>query len=478
MNIVNHFFEAAKQHPLATAMVEKQRVLSFSDMQKQVEQTAFSLSKKGIKSNQNILVMMPVGIDLYVHILAIFQIGARVVLVDQIFPKKGVLYAFKKAECTAIVTNHFLSVFRLFFFSSGLFGNVFSIKKNPERLKQISQKTRDDEALITFTSGSTGNAKAANRTHGFLDIQLQTIIQKTGLSPGDCHLTSFPVVTMCNLAVGATSVMFAKRLNLKDRQLIKNHFCPNIVSASVEYFNQFSAIIDHSKLKKLVVGGSTLLPHLVAKCTAKFDPKKTELVYGSTEAEPIATLTAAKYFDIYSTEEKGIPVGVKHPNIEVKIIQPNTDKVIECSESYIGEIIVSGNHVLKTYYKDENAYRENKMEWQQTIWHRTGDAGYIKHGILYFFGRMKWCWQENGEWFSPVTCEKFCSENNLALEATWLRIENENMLFYSGKKAAKNDLLQSFPHTVSKIISLKKLPKDKRHASRIDYEKLIGLGLK
>ena len=65
----------------------------------------------------------------------------------------------------------------------------------------------DDEALITFTSGSTGAAKAAVRTHGFLLAQHAVLARDLELQAGEVDLTTLPIFVLANLASGVCSVI-------------------------------------------------------------------------------------------------------------------------------------------------------------------------------------------------------------------------------------------------------------------------------
>jgi len=522
MNVAQHFFEAAKQQPNKVAIFEKGYSYFYKDLAKAVRQVAAYLKQQGYKKGDNILVVIPPSVELYVHLLAIFTIGARAVLVDNILPKKRVLYAVKKAECKGVLST--ASLYTLLF----LFGKpvrqklsltfnaqspisnllqriVFSkliqalflfvpflwsllltpfsflakkankplTKNGATEFANIEPVAKDETALITFTSGTTGQPKAANRTHSFLNIQLKTIIDKTKLTAGDVHISSFPVVLLCNLAVGATSIIAPKHGDAQAWQKIKEEFKVNVVSASPHYFSVYQSKLLTQHFEKIIIGGASIYPDFVNALKDKTYANAIKFVYGSTEAEPIATLTIAEYLNYNKANEKGICVGKKHPNIAVKVVAINEGKLLELDEGELGEIIVAGSHVLKTYYKDVEAYAKNKLELEGQIWHRTGDAGYLKNGQLYFFGRMKHCWKQADHFLSPLTLEKFASEQNFTGEATCLNINGKTTAFYAGEKSAFKEMLSDFPYSIDKLLQLKKLPKDKRHRSRVDYESIL-----
>lgn len=473
MNVVTQFFEVARQHPAQTALVERGRTLTFGQMATRVRQTAQGLRDMGIGADDNVLVMLPVSGDLYITILAVFQMGARVVLVDALLPKARVAYAFQKTSCKLVITNGWLRALRWFVFPLALSGRIEVLRAGRSEYEPIANKASDAPALITFTSGSTGQPKPANRTHGFLGIQLRTIIDKTGLSLGDVHLTSFPVVTMCNLAVGATSVLPPKGSAPTFWAGVRAAYPPNFLSASAYHFLEFQSKVDVGHLQKVILGGATLLPHFIRAAASSIAPERVELVYGSTEAEPIATLTAQEYLNDYNPSQRGICLGRPHPNIRVRI-----HAVADYGDDTAGEIIVAGPHVLDSYYDDDaaDALRDNKITIDGTRWHRTGDAGYLSDGWLYYLGRVKYVWWEDGQWQSPLVVEKHCSEQSFDGEATVLRIGNRNVVFHTGDAKVLGCLLQETPLRVDAMVRLSALPKDQRHRSRIDYATLANGG--
>ena len=58
-------------------------------MYKRVSNFTFFLKKRGIKQGSNVLVLVPMSIDLYVTLLAIWSIGATACFMDAGFIKNG-----------------------------------------------------------------------------------------------------------------------------------------------------------------------------------------------------------------------------------------------------------------------------------------------------------------------------------------------------------------------------------------------------
>lgn len=62
-------------------------------------------------------------------------------------------------------------------------------------------------ALLTFTSGSTGQPKAALRSHAFLLAQHAALRDTLELRPGERDLTTLPIFLLANLASGLSSLI-------------------------------------------------------------------------------------------------------------------------------------------------------------------------------------------------------------------------------------------------------------------------------
>jgi acyl-coenzyme A synthetase/AMP-(fatty) acid ligase len=473
MNIVRHFLDAASQHPQQIAIVHNSKVISYGDLRTEVLKTVNAFKNKGINSGDNVMVMIPFSIELYIHILAIFVLGANVVLVDEVKPKSRVTYAFDKANCKAIVTSKKLVLLKYFLFHSSLWNKIIALKRTSKSEESAVPKQGEDSALITFTSGTTGHPKAADRTHGFLDIQLSTLIEEMDIKSSDTHITSLPVVLMCNLAVGATSIIPPKYSNENHWEFIKENYSPNLLSASPAHFSHISELIHCNKLDKIFIGGATILPHFAKEVARRVDFNKVTLVYGSTEAEPMATVSLSDYLDSLLPTKKGLLVGKSHPNIQLKINTPGHSKIALLNDNEIGEIIVSGPHVLNQYYQDKDAFAKNKIVDKNTIWHKTGDAGLLKNGQLFYLGRTKHTWVVDDDWLAPITFEKHVSVNQYKEEGTWLNIEGRHTVFIQ-KTINTDKILSSFNYTIDDIIYVSELPRDKRHLSRIDYEQLMS----
>ena len=122
----------------------------------------------------------------------------------------------------------------------------------------------------------------------------------------------------------------------------------------------------------------------------------------------------------------------------------------------VGEIVVSGNHVLPGYWKGRGNH-ETKFKVSGATWHRTGDAGYLDgKGRLWLLGRCI---------VRRSACVAFRNRRTLALESQHP---------FSSKDIAALKAKLSWA-AIDRIAVLKRLPVDPRHNAKIDYPALNAL---
>jgi olefin beta-lactone synthetase len=246
--------------------------------------------------------------------------------------------------------------------------------------------------------------------------------------------------------------------------------------------------IDTSRFTKLFTGGAPVFPDEAILYEKAFPGAKFEIVYGSTEAEPISSIGVKELVkEKENVLTKGLKVGKIYHRAEVKII-PIADKPLTyhsedelnntALKPYLeGEIIVSGHHVLREYINNPEAFERNKIFTGDKVWHRTGDAGYLdESGILYLTGRCNTMIPVDGGYLSPFLFENFFQSIEGVETGTIKQLGNLLAavieLNDERKKENVKQAIEAGPASFDRIIFIKKIPRDPRHNSKIDYQKL------
>ncbi len=495
-NISALFFKRAAEQPNVLAIRDGAETRTYGVFAAEVRATAAYFTELGIQKNDRVLVFVPMGLDLYRVVMALFQIGATAVFLDEWVGLDRLRLCCNLADCKAFIAP-------LKFRWIGFF--IPEIRKIPikprlrvDLLKQteaLADCGEDDTALITFTTGSTGTPKAARRTHAFLGHQFRVLAAKMASEPGTVVMTTLPIVLLINFGTGASSVVARfspKKAHRLKADVILKEMAANQVHTLIAspYFVQKLAesVADQTvpTLKKVFTGGGPVFPPEAALFQKAFPTAAIQVVYGSTEAEPIAGVSVEQLLDNSDlVEQGGLCVGTPDLNIRLEIIEikeaiitGNELEVLRLPQGSIGEIIVAGDHVLKSYFNNEAAFQRNKiMDHQGVIWHRTGDAGFVgTDGLLYLCGRCNQMIFRYGHWISPFIWESVFVQSGLVARGTVLEWEGQLVAVVQSKpgtlKVPDATLIAVLPEPVDRIIWLKKLPLDPRHHTKIDYEGL------
>ncbi|MEO7176430.1 MAG: AMP-binding protein [Saprospiraceae bacterium] len=499
-NIVDLLFDAAKCHPDRNAIIYREQCITFARLANDVNSTANYFQIKGIGKGDRVLVFVPMSIDLYRIVLALFRIGAVAVFLDEWVSKERLEICCKIANCKAFVAP--FKIRMLSIFSKELrrvpikLGLSFDESSYGETFPSVDM---NDTALVTFTTGSTGIPKAAKRTHGFLQAQFAALADKVRMNDGEVSMPVLPIVLLINLGNGTTSVIAdfkaSKPDSLEPDRIIKQiqKYGVHQIISSPFFIQELSSFLLDNQLSlpnviKIITGGAPVFPNQAKHLLQAFDSAEIEIVYGSTESEPISSISAK---DLVASSDKnqflGLNTGRVDNSANVKIIRivdapldfGSMDELrqFEVPLGEIGEIIVSGYHVLREYLHNPEAIKRNKIFIGNDCWHRTGDSGYLDaEGNLFLTGRSSTLIYMDDQLISPFVYENHFQKIDGVDCGTLMQLKGQLFAIIhlqdNADKEMVTDKINQLPAEIDRIHFVKEIPKDKRHRSKIEYEKL------
>lgn len=267
----------------------------------------------------------------------------------------------------------------------------------------------DDPVQIQYTSGTTGFPKGAFLHHRGITNNARHFAERLGVEPGGGYVNPMPLFHTggCVLAVlgsiqsRATLIqmqMFEPGLMLELIETYKGtHMLgvPTMLIAMMEHPSFGSR--DLSSITTVCSGGSTVPAPLVRRIEDTMGVDLS-IVYGQTEASPGITLV--KLDD--SPEDKANTLGPPLPQIEMKVIDPDTGDIVPIGES--GELCCRGYLVMLGYF-------EMPEKTAETIdadgWLHTGDLVSLDdRGYATITGRLKDMIIRGGENIYPREIEE------------------------------------------------------------------------
>jgi len=211
-------------------------------------------------------------------------------------------------------------------------------------------------------------------------------------------------------------------------------------------------------------------------------------VYGSTEAEPMAEIA----FNNISADDftrmtagRGLLAGVPVSTLQLRVIRDQWGKPIPtltpgafdsmCSpQNEVGEIVVSGAHVLSGYLGGVGD-EETKFDVSGSRWHRTGDLGYFdEQGRLWLLGRCNAKVVDSRGVLYPFAVECAAQQHQHIVRAALITDGSKRVLAVETRnKEARQQLMHYLAWAqIDDVIVVPEIPLDKRHNAKVDYPAL------
>lgn len=299
---------------------------------------------------------------------------------------------------------------------SGENNEIFSDVKlwKKDDLKQYDEKQccdsapkrveADDVFYIIYTSGSTGNPKGVQITSSCLDnfvrwaITLGTGVDETGnnvfLNTAPFSFDLSVMDLYMSLYTGGTLWTMDKEL-LHDIRKVTSLLSESEVNISVatpSFINMCFADKEFKEenlkfMEKFLFCGETLPAKLVRKIRDRFPSAEIVNTYGPTEST--CAITEVMITDEVLEQYDSLPIGSPKAGTWISIVDGNGTEV---NEGEKGEIVIIGDSVSVGYYGQDSLTQEKfgkaVVMGEEYRSYRTGDAGYIKDGLLFYEGRI------------------------------------------------------------------------------------------
>jgi len=400
---------------------------TFKQLDYQSDLIANGLEKYGIKKGTKTVLMVKPSLDFFSIFFAMFKAGIIPVLIDPGIGIKNLKFCINQVEPEAFIGIPKAHIARLLFswgkktiskfvtvgtkFWEGVDLNyIKELGKNDIENYKLADVEPDDMAAILFTSGSTGIPKGVVYTYFNFYAQLEQIRNTYNIKDGEIDLPTFPPFALFDPALGMTAIIPdmdpTKPANVDPKKIVEaienfgvtNMFgSPALVNKVGRYVKENN--IKFPTLKRVLSAGAPVQPKILETFSYCLEnDSQIYTPYGATESLPIASIGSKEILEetqFLTWKGKGTCVGKPLKNIDVKIVKIS-DEIIEnwtddlvLNNFEIGEIVVKGPMVTKSYYNKEELTKLAKIkDKNNTFWHRMGDLGYFDdNGRIWFCGR-------------------------------------------------------------------------------------------
>ena len=267
------------------------------------------------------------------------------------------------------------------------------------------QVARDDEAVLVFSSGTTGMPKAVRHTHRSLRVATRHWVDALGLTDADRFQVTTPpshILGLLNLLAAAdagATVRLHPRFDLDEvlHRIASERMTLEMVVAPIAL-----AMANHPNLEALdlsslrfILWGATPVTEVVARSITERTGVRFLAGYGASEL-PVISVNPVRQPDRWRLDAVGLPV----PGVELRVVDLTTGEPLPTGE--VGEIQARSPSVMAGYLPDE----ANAEAFVGDGWYRTGDVGFVEpEGWVHLTDRSKEMIKVSGFQVAPAEIE-------------------------------------------------------------------------
>ena len=272
--------------------------------------------------------------------------------------------------------------------------------------------TCDDPINIQYTSGTTGAPKGATLSHhnilnnGFFcgEVLRYTEVDRVCVPVPFYHCFGMVIGNLACTSHGACIVVPGEGFDPRGTlAAIEAERCTSLYGVPTMFIAQLDHPdfdrTDFSSLRTGVMAGSPCPVEVMKQVRERMHIPEITICYGMTETSPVSTQTRVDD----PVEKRVTTVGSVHPHVEVKIVDPESGRVLGRNKS--GELCTRGYCVMLGYWNDATA---TAAAIDAGRWMHTGDlASMDDDGYVSIVGRIKDMIIRGGENVYPREIEEF-----------------------------------------------------------------------
>ena len=403
----NDFLEIFKiivdNHPNRTALVFKDKTVSYKKLDELSDSFAWGLLKSGLKEKNILVINLANSIEFVVALFASFKTGLIAMPVGHRHKKEELISLYSDAGVHAVIFDKETEKEQPFskdensilFITTQAETQTDCLKFNELLEKGIEKKItlkkidEEDPAILLYTSGTTGRPKGAILTHlglvhSFLHFQMEL-----ALKDGECTILAVPashvtglVAQILTLIGCAGKIVIMEHFEVQEFAILaKKHGLTYSILVPAMYallLHRNALIAEDLQSWRIGAFGGAPMPDAVRKeLASKLPFLSLHNAYGATETTSPTTIIPI------NCNDPGDSVGLVVTCGKIKIVDENNEEI---NQGETGELWIKGPMVVPGYWKNEKA-TENSFE--DGYW-KSGDiASQDENGFVRIHDRKK-----------------------------------------------------------------------------------------
>jgi len=383
---------------------------TFADLDGLANAFARHLAACGVGPRDRVAVMTSNRPEFVVAVHAIGKVGAAAVLVSPAWKAvevghavelTGPTWAVADGAGTELMTGHLGTERVTDLDDAEAIGAILDGSRAPGPAPAVAD---DDEAVLVFSSGTTGFPKAVRHTHRSMGHATDHWVKALGLGPDDRFQVATPpshILGLLNLLAAAragASVRLHRRFDLDE---LLRHIQDERMTLEMAVAPIALAMANHPDLEsydlsslRYIMWGATPVTEAVAETVTARTGVRWLPAYGASEV-PVISCNPVDRPEQWRLDSAGLPPA----GVELRVVDLESGAVLPAGG--IGEVQVLSPSVMEGYLPDSAT-----ADAFDGGWYRTGDVGWIEpEGWVHLTDRSKEMIKVNGFQVAPAELE-------------------------------------------------------------------------
>jgi long-chain acyl-CoA synthetase len=356
MNLAANLTATADRYPERAALALGGHELTYEALEFASARVAGMLRAGGVRPGDRVGVMLPNVPQFAMAYYGVLRIGGIVVPMNPLLKPREVEHYVSDSGASLVLDD------------------AGALPGDGEPDFAVVDRSKDDTAVILYTSGTTGRPKGAELTHGNLARNVDVMRELISVECEDVILGALPLFhsfgQTCGLntavATGACLALIPRFMPADVLELIERRRVTVFEGVPTMYGALLHASERHdtSSLRVCVSGGAALPLEVLHGFETAFGCVVLE-GYGLSETSPVASFNRPHL-------RKPGSIGSPVEGVEMQLLDL-TDGV--------GEIAIRGHNVMKGYWRNPAATRD---AIDDAGWFRSGDLARVDEDGCYF----------------------------------------------------------------------------------------------
>ena len=399
---------------------------SYGELLAQINAVAGALAARGVNTETTIGLLCPNAPAFAVVFHGILRAGAVVTTINSLYTAEEIANQLRDAGATWLFTvSPLLAGAEAAAAEVGIDADhlivMDGVDGHPSLKDLIMEQATPPEvsfdpathlAVLPYSSGTTGRPKGVMLTHRNLVANVAQSEVNIGVQTGDVVLAVLPfyhiygLTVLLNFALKTRSTLVTMpRFDLPEfLRIIQEQKCTRLfIAPPIAVALAKHPIVDQYDLSsvKAIFSGAAALDENLAGAVAKRLNTTVRQGYGMTETSPVSHTIPLDRDDISLST-----IGLAIPNLESKLVDPETGEEIpqpESGTSEPGELMCKGPNIMMGYLNNEEATRATLTE---DGWLHTGDIATVdSNGVYRIVDRLKELIKYKGYQVAPAILE-------------------------------------------------------------------------